>query len=103
MLVQIQAQLDRLKTEPVSQADLDAAKKRVRVEMLNSMDSNDGLARTLAHAEVLWGNWEVLFDMYDSILATTAEDVRRLANEYFRIDNRTVVKLEKPVPQEDVQ
>jgi len=100
LVIEVQKILDRLKREPVSQKDLDAAKKRVRVDLLNSMSSNSGLARTLAHSELLWGDWNVMFEMYDAILATTVEDVQRLAKTYFHVDNRTVVRLERPEAKE---
>lgn len=96
LVKEIQAILERIKTEPVRESDLEAAKKRVRVDMLNNMTSNDGLAQTLSHAEVLWGDWQVLFEMYDTILQTKAEDVQRLARTYFTVNNRTVVRLERP-------
>ena len=95
LLREIQAILDRMKTKLVSEEDLKAARKRVRVDLLSSLDSNSGLARTLGHAELLWGNWEVLFDMYDKIFATSAQDLQRLAKTYFKLDNRTVVFLER--------
>lgn len=100
LVEEIQKILNRLKDGLVSESDLEAAKKRVRVDLLNSMSSNAGLARTLAHAELLWGDWNVLFEMYDAILATTREDVRRLAQTYFRVDNRTVVRLERPTTED---
>ncbi len=96
LVEEVQKILNRLKDQLVSESDLEAAKKRVRVDLLNSMSSNGGLARTLAHAELLWGDWNVLFEMYDAILSTSREDVQRLAQTYFRNENRTVVRLERP-------
>ncbi len=87
--------LERLKTEAVPQKDIDAAKKRIRVDILNTLASNSGLARTLAHAELLWGDWEVLFEMYDTMLSTTSDDLKRLAQTYFTPANRTLVRLER--------
>ena len=102
MLKEVQDILDRFKTKDVSDEDLEAAKKRVRVDLLNTLSSNDGLVETLAHAELLWGDWQVLFTMYDTILGTTKEDIKRLAQKYFRTENRTVVFLEKKVDEKSV-
>jgi predicted Zn-dependent peptidase len=87
--------LERLKTESIPQKDIDAAKKRIRVDILNTLASNSGLAKTLAHAELLWGDWQVLFEMYDTMLSTDAQDLKRIASTYFTPENRTLVRLER--------
>lgn len=103
LLTEVQQILDRLKVTSVSPSDLEAAKKRVRVGLLHSLTENEGLATTLAHAELLWGDWQVLFNMYDTVLSTTAEDIQRIAKTYFQNENRTVVFLEKTTPAQNTQ
>ena len=58
----VQSILDRLKTEVVSQQDLESAKKRVKVSLLNLISSNYGLARVLGRVELLWGDWQKMFE-----------------------------------------
>ena len=91
---EMQAIIDRLKTQPITDEQLESAKRRTRVSYLGSINSNYGMARTLGHAEVLWGDWQVIFEVYEDILNTTKEDIQRLAQTYLNIDNRTYVHLE---------
>ena len=88
---EIQKILDRYKNILVSNEELKAAKKRVRVGMLETLTSHSDLAGELAHAELLWGKWEVLFDMFDAIQNTTAEDIKQIANKYLEVEKRTTV------------
>ena len=100
LIGETQAILDRLKTQAPSSKDVEAAKKRVRVSMLSSLSSNYQLASLLAETELLWGSWEIVFEMYDITLATSAADLKRLAESYLRQENRTVITLEKPEKNE---
>lgn len=93
LITAIQEILDSLKDKPVAAAEIEAAKKRLKVDLLTLMSSNYGLARTLARLELLWGDWRSLFSMYDITFATSAEDLTRLAKTYFTTENRTVVEL----------
>lgn len=91
----VQAILDDLKRNLVPEKDFEAAKKRLRAGFLSSLDSNEDLASSLAHAELIWGDWEELLRIYDLSNTTTREDVRRLAQQYLTIPNRTTVRRER--------
>jgi predicted Zn-dependent peptidase len=93
-------QIERLKTEPVTPEDLRKAKTRARASLIRSLDSNDGLARQLAYYQVLTGDWRNLFRSLDQIEKVTAEDIQRVANEYFISTNRTVGLIETSSPQD---
>ncbi len=91
---EIQKILNRLGDDLVSESDVAAAKRRVRVGLLGALDSNNGIARMLGKAEVLWDDWEMVFESYDQILATTPEDLRDLVRKYLSPDVRTYTHLE---------
>jgi len=55
------------------------------------LNSNLGLAMQLAAYQTDTGNWRNLFTELDRINAVTAEDIQRVAREYFTQDNRNVV------------
>jgi len=88
--------LDGLKTTPVTEAELTAAKRRVRVEFLSTLTSLYGLSKMLAEAELFWGDWRSLVEIYKTVEDTSIEDVSRLAATYFKRDNRTYVYLASP-------
>ena len=96
LIDEMQAIIDRIKKEGVSEAELAAAKKRTKVDLINLIDSNEGLAETLGHAELIWGDWRKIFEMYDVMFATTNEDIKRIASAYLNVSNRSVVKLVRP-------
>jgi predicted Zn-dependent peptidase len=93
-------QIERLKTEPVTPEELRKAKTRARASLIRSLDSNDGLARQLAYYQVLTGDWRNLFHSLDQIEKVTAEDIQRVANEYFISTNRTIGLIETTSPQD---
>jgi len=89
-------QIELLKTEPVSEAELERVKTQARAALLRSLDSNSGMAAILAEYEVKTGDWRNAFDKLEAIEAVTAEDVMRVARETFRPENRTIGRLLPP-------
>jgi len=90
----IDAEIERLKTELVSPEELQKAKTRSRASLIRQLDSNRGLAAQLTFYEVVTGNWRNLFRQLDKIEQVTAEDIQRVAKEYFTSKNRTVGVIE---------
>ncbi len=86
-------ELQRLKQEPVSEAELDRVKTQARAGLLRSLDSNSGMAALLAEYEAKTGSWRNVFKDLEAIDTVTAADVQRVAQELFRESNRTVGKL----------
>jgi predicted Zn-dependent peptidase len=94
MLVEI----ERLKTELVTEEELSRVKRRARADLVGGLDSNGGLADQLLSYEVLTGDWRNLFRAIDAIEKVTREDIQRVANEYFTERNRTVGTLIPDIP-----
>lgn len=84
------AEIERLKTEPVTEEELSRVKRRARAGLIGGLDSNAGLAAELADYQVKTGDWRNLFRAIDAIERVTREDIQRVANEYFTEKNRTV-------------
>ena len=89
----LQAELERLKTEPVSAEELDRVKTQARSQRLRSLKSNQGMANLLAEYEVKTGDWQNLFFELDEIAAVAPADIQRVARETFEPNNRTVGRL----------
>jgi predicted Zn-dependent peptidase len=83
-------ELERLKTEPVAQAELDGVKRRARAGLLRSLDSNSSLAMQLGDWQALTGDWHNLFRQIDKIDAVTPADIQRVAKAVFIDTNRTI-------------
>ena len=90
----IYAEIKRLKSELVTPEELAKAKTRARAGLIRQLDSNSGLAAMLTFYEVVTGDWRNLFEQLDKIDKVTAEDIQRVAKEYFTTKNRTVGIIE---------
>ena len=86
----IDAEIARLKDEPVTPEELKKAKTRARAALIRSLASNEGLARSLAMYQSVTGDWRTLFKQLEAIDRVTAEDIQRVAQETFVTSNRTV-------------
>ncbi len=83
-------EIEQLKSELVTEEELNKAKTRARASVIRQLNSNMGLAQLLPFYEVVTGDWRNLFHHLDQIDAVTAEDIKRVANEYFIDTNKTV-------------
>lgn len=89
----LRAEIERLKTEPVSAEELDRVKTQARAGLLRSLTSNSGMAQLLLEYEVKTGSWRNLFKELDAIAAITPADIQRVARETFTAENRTIGRL----------
>jgi predicted Zn-dependent peptidase len=90
----IYVEIERLKSELVAPEELAKAKTRARAGLIRQLASNSGLAGLLTFYEVVSGDWRDLFKQLDKIDKVTAEDIQRVANEYFTTKNRSVGIIE---------
>jgi len=87
-------QIEILKTALVSPEELKKAKANVRAGLIRELNSNYSLAMNLAFYDVITGDWRNLFRELDKIERVTAEDIQRIAKEYFTSKNRSVGIIE---------
>jgi len=89
----IYEELDRLKKDGPTQKELEKVITNIDASLIRSLRSNGGLASRLAYFEAVAGGWRYTLRNRDAIAAVTAEDVKRVAKEYFTKKNRTVASL----------
>jgi len=89
----LQAEIERMKNEPVSQMELERVKTNARADLLKSLDSNSGMASSLVEYDVKTGSWKNLFKELEAIEAVTAADIQRVAKATFVPENRTIGRL----------
>lgn len=89
----IEEEIERIRNEEVTEEELSRAKVRARVNLIRQLDSNMGLALQMAYFHVLTGDWRELFHSIDQISEVTAEDIKRVANQYLVPKNRTVASI----------
>ncbi len=98
----IHEEIEKLKTQDVSDEELQSIKTRAKADLIRGLGNNQGLAQQLGDYQALYGDWRALFRDIDEIEKVTKADIRRVANATFREDNRTVatseVKQQKSAP-----
>src|SRR5215469_4538702 len=94
----IHAEIDRLKTQDVSDDELKMVKTRAKANLIRGLADNSGLAQELAVEQARYGDWRELFGEVDRIEKVTKADIRRVANKTFVQNNRTVGIIETKAP-----
>jgi predicted Zn-dependent peptidase len=90
----IHVEIERLKKEDISDEELKMIKTRAKANLIRSLGSNEGLAFDLGLYEARYDDWRELFRSVDRIEKVTKADIRRVANETFKPNNRTVGIIE---------
>jgi predicted Zn-dependent peptidase len=91
-------EIERLKNDLVTAAELDGVKRRARANLVRSLEDNANMALQLSSWQALTGDWRNLFRQLDKINAVTPEDIRRVAQSTFTRKNRTIGTIEPAEP-----
>jgi zinc protease len=86
-------EIERVKNELVSEAELDKAKRQLEVALVNGLATSHALASRIGHEVASFGRVRPLAERLAAIQAVTAEDVQRVARTYLREEKRTVVRV----------
>ena len=81
------------RTELVSAEKLDNLKSNLKYSFVNSLDSSESIASTLASYMHFDRDPETINHLYNSFDNISADDIKRIANKYFIDENRTTVTL----------
>jgi predicted Zn-dependent peptidase len=88
-------EIEKLKTEPVSDAELAKAKNQLKMVYIQSLDSNTELASILSYYEVLLGDFQYFSNYLTTIEKVTSADIQKAAQLYLNSENRTIAVLDK--------
>ena len=87
--------IEKVKSEPISDRELQKVKNIIGASYIRSMSSNMGLAMTLMRYQLLFGDWKLYLKYKDIVDSVTAGDVMDFARTYLTPENRTVAVLVK--------
>lgn len=85
----LEEEIERLQSEPVQERELQKAKNQLESAFVYAQDSFFYQGMLLARYEIA-STWEDIRKYVPSIQDVTAEDIQRVAREYFKPDNKTV-------------
>ena len=89
---EIYESLEKIKSELISERELQKAKNQIEAAFIFDQDSIFGQAMKLGYYEIT-GGWRQLDTYLDGIRKVTREDIRRVARQYLDGDRRTVGTL----------
>jgi predicted Zn-dependent peptidase len=88
-------EIEKIKTQPITDEELIKAKNNIKMEYIKGLDSNSEIASILSYFEVLMGDYRYFADYLKNIDKVTAEDIRKAAEVYLNKNNRTIAVLNK--------
>jgi zinc protease len=89
-------EIGKLSEEPISEAELEKAKRQLEVDLVNGLATNSALASRIASETVLFGRVRGLDERLEGIRAVTAADVQRVAREHLVDERRSVIRVVAP-------
>lgn len=96
----INKEVEKVQTELISEEEFQKLKNQIESDMVTANSKVEGIAENLANYFVYYGDANLINTEVDRYLKVTREDIKRVANEYFRKDNRVVLhylpKSQKP-------
>ena len=92
-------EIERLKNEPVDPEELAKAKNQLEAEFILGLQSVSAKGQKIGYYQTILDDYSQLFEEANKYQAVTAEDVMRVAREYFDPKNRTVAVLVPEMPQ----
>jgi zinc protease len=86
---EIDAVLEKVKSELISERELQKAKNQIESTFIFAQDSIFGQAMKIGYYEAV-GGWRLMDSYIDGIRKVTREDIRRVAKQYLDHDRKTV-------------
>ncbi|MBI3013241.1 MAG: insulinase family protein [Elusimicrobia bacterium] len=91
----IEEELEKLKSEPVSEKELKKIQNGLESEMIHEIESNKGIASGLAYYQTVLGDWRYPLKILEQIPTVTPQEIQQAAKKYFITGNRIVAFLER--------
>jgi predicted Zn-dependent peptidase len=86
-------QFNKLKSEPVSDAELQRAKDQLKVSIMLSLESTSARMSNLARQEIFFGRQFTLDEILQRINRVTTDDIQRVAGEIFSGDELAITAV----------
>lgn len=94
----ITAEIDRIKTETISDEEFQKLKNQVENDFVSSNSKVSGIAESLANYKMYYGDANLINTELNRYLAVTKDDIKNAAIKYYNNNNRVVLHyLPKPV------
>jgi predicted Zn-dependent peptidase len=88
-------ELERLKSEPVGERELQKVRNRIHADQARGLESNSGLASSLSYFQAIAGDWRYAADHPKVIDSITPEELQQVARRWLVPENMVVVTLQR--------
>jgi zinc protease len=89
--------IEKIQKEGISEKELQKIKNQKLVEFYQQVATINGKSNNIGTYEIFFGDYKKMFDAPAEYNKVTADDVKRVATEYFKKSNRTVGILQSNV------
>lgn len=87
----IDKEVEKVQNELISEEEFQKMKNQIESDMVSKNAKVEGIAENLANYHVYYGDANLINTEIDRYMKVTREDLKRVANKYFRKDNRVVL------------
>jgi zinc protease len=92
-LERLEAEVERLRTEAPTEAEVDKAKNRYELGFLHGMETAGGKAEQIGFYETVLGDAGLIFERLEEYRRVTPDDVLRVARRYLDRSRRTTLTV----------
>lgn len=93
----IYEEINKIKKDGITEAELQKVKNQKLMNFYADIETINGKSQAIGNYEVFFGSYKKMFDAPAEYNKVTVDDVKRVANIYFRKSNRTVGILQSNV------
>jgi predicted Zn-dependent peptidase len=90
-------EIEKIKKEGVTATELQKVKNQMLINFYNQVETINGKSNNIGTYEVFFGDYRKMFDAPAAYEKVTVDDIKRVANQYFKKSNRTVGILQSKV------
>lgn len=93
----VYVEIDKIKKDGITESELQKVKNSKLMSFYSQVETINGKSGSIGNYEVFFGDYKKMFDAPAEYNKVTIEDVKRVANKYFKKSNRTVGILQTNV------
>lgn len=94
----IEEELEKIARESISQEELEKVKNNYLSDLMQTLETNAGLADNLTYYELMFGDYKVFFQSLENLQKISPKDLSQTAKKYFVPENKTIVYIQPPKP-----
>ena len=95
----IYAEIEKIQKDGITSLELQKIKNQKLMEFYGQLETINGKSNNIGTYELFFGDYRKMFDAPAEFSKVSIEDVKRVANEYFKKSNRTVGILKAKVEE----